>query len=274
MKSTHKILILHDLCTTGKAALMNMLPVFSAMQMEACPLPTMLLSMPTGGFRAPITHSIPLAYIQTCVDQYVAEKIEFSAIFVGYLGNENMAMAAQYLIQHFPEVPIFFDPIMGDSGHYYSNFGSAYRDLLLPLTKHTHIMFPNITELCLLSQRKYQDTHTKEELVAMCQQFETPIIVITGVCTKQGMQGVALWKDETLELIALKYEAENYHGTGDVFAAVVVSYYLHGHTLSDCIELAHDFVRQCIRRSTAMNENKREGVRLEQCLKLLLHDTK
>ena len=45
-----RVLLIHDLCSVGKAAMMNMIPVLSVMGMEVCPLPTMLLSTHTGGF--------------------------------------------------------------------------------------------------------------------------------------------------------------------------------------------------------------------------------
>ena len=39
-----RMLLIHDLCSVGKAAMMNMIPVLSVMGIEVCPLPTMLLS--------------------------------------------------------------------------------------------------------------------------------------------------------------------------------------------------------------------------------------
>ena len=272
MKSNHKVLILHDLCTTGKAALTNMLPVLSVMQIEVCPLPTMLLSAPTGGKQPPAIHTISLAYIQDCANQYIEENIEFSAIFIGYLGNEEMVMAAQYLMQKFQEVPIFFDPIMGDAGNYYSNFGEDYKKKLVTLMPYTNILLPNITELYLLSGHDYQNEQTKEELTAICQQLKIETIVITGVCMQENTRGVALWNASSLTFIELNYEEEHYHGTGDLFASVLLGNYVNGHAISKCINRAHAFVLQCIRTSKAMHISKREGLRIEHSLRTLLND--
>ena len=49
MRPVKKVALLHDLCGVGKAALMNMMPILSVMGMEACPIPTILLSTHTGG---------------------------------------------------------------------------------------------------------------------------------------------------------------------------------------------------------------------------------
>ena len=49
MRPVKKVALLHDLCGVGKAALTNMVPVLSVMGIEACPIPTILLSTHTGG---------------------------------------------------------------------------------------------------------------------------------------------------------------------------------------------------------------------------------
>ena len=48
MRPVKKVALLHDLCGVGKAALTNMVPVLSVMGIEACPIPTILLSTHTG----------------------------------------------------------------------------------------------------------------------------------------------------------------------------------------------------------------------------------
>ena len=46
-KPIQRAAILHDLCTVGKAAMTNILPVLSVLGVEACPVPTMVLSTHT-----------------------------------------------------------------------------------------------------------------------------------------------------------------------------------------------------------------------------------
>jgi len=269
MKENHRVLILHDLCTTGKAALTNMLPVLSVLEVEVCPLPTMLLSMPTGGKSAPKTCHISKQYIQDCVDQYIEEGMLFSAIFIGYLGNEEMVSAAKYLMQQFLDIPIFFDPIMGDAGRYYSNFDKAYKDSLFTLISSADILLPNVTELCLLSGEEYKSEQTKEELIAMCKKIGAQEAIITSVCMKSGVRGVALWQGERIEVIELTYETSEYHGTGDLFASVLLGKYVNGVTWTKSIACAHEFVRQCIQISKKMQVPKTQGLRIEKSLKNL-----
>ena len=68
MRPVKKIALLHDMCGVGKAALTNMMPILSVMGVEACPIPTMLLSTHTGGYDSPAVVQIPGAYIRSCAD--------------------------------------------------------------------------------------------------------------------------------------------------------------------------------------------------------------
>ena len=269
MGPAKRVLVLHDLCTTGKVALTNIIPVLSVMKINVAPLPTILLSHPTGGKTTPIIHSIPIEYIKGCVDQFIQERTVFSAVFIGYLGNTAMVEAAKYLISNFHDIPIFFDPIMGDGGKYYSNFNVTYKNLLCSLQSSVSIMTPNITELCLLTDTSYQVNFSKDELMLMCQKLKAPTAVVTGV-SMDNRHGVILWQNQAVEFIELDYENSTYHGTGDLFAGVLIGNYLHGHSLAKCIYQAHKFVCDCIQKSKELNLDTLEGLAVEQSLSTLL----
>ena len=52
-KPIKRVAAIHDLCGVGKAALTNVIPVLSMLEIEVCPIPTMILSTHTGGFNIP-----------------------------------------------------------------------------------------------------------------------------------------------------------------------------------------------------------------------------
>ena len=99
MRPVKKIALLHDICGVGKAAMMNMTPILSMMGIEACPIPTVLLSTHTGGYGTPAIYHVPGEYIRTCADHYKKENITFDAIFVGYLGNVDVIDSDIYYIK-------------------------------------------------------------------------------------------------------------------------------------------------------------------------------
>ena len=49
-KPIKRALIIHSLCTIGKASLTNIIPIISIRGIEACPIPTLMLSSHSGGF--------------------------------------------------------------------------------------------------------------------------------------------------------------------------------------------------------------------------------
>ena len=81
MKPVKKVALLHDLCGVGKAAMTNMLPVLSVMGIEACPIPTMLLSTHTGGYGKPAVARISPEYIKGCADHYCEQNVKFDMIW-------------------------------------------------------------------------------------------------------------------------------------------------------------------------------------------------
>ena len=87
----------------------NMLPVLSVMGIEACPIPTMLLSTHTGGYGKPAVARISPEYIKGCADHYCEQNVKFDMIFIGYLGNEELAESVLYLVYCFTEaMGVFF----------------------------------------------------------------------------------------------------------------------------------------------------------------------
>lgn len=158
MRPVKKIALLHDICGVGKAAMMNMTPILSMMGIEACPIPTVLLSTHTGGYGTPAIYHVPGEYIRTCADHYKKENITFDAIFVGYLGNVDVIDSVIYFISQFPDTKVILDPIMGDHGKYYSNFDESYGTSMRRLLPYSDVILPNLTEMYLLAEKEYQIT--------------------------------------------------------------------------------------------------------------------
>ena len=163
-----KIALLHDLCGVGKAALTNMMPVLSVMEIEVCPIPTMLLSTHTGGYGKPASIKIPGSYIRECADHFRSQHVEFDAIFVGYLGHTDTIDAVIYFLEQFPGTRVIMDPIMGDHGAYYQNFDESYGIALRRLLPYADIILPNLTECFLLTGHPYQITGDHRSVLGLC----------------------------------------------------------------------------------------------------------
>jgi len=274
MKPIKKAALLHDLCGTGKAALTNMLPILSVMGIEACPLPTMLLSTHTGGYGIPAVQKIPAEYIRACADHYKREGITFDVIFIGYLGDISMVEAIQHFVLSFPDTKVIMDPIMGDHGRYYSNFSPEYSRAISALLPAADILLPNLTECCLLLDIPFKPDFPASELKGICSslrdRFDAKDIIVTSVAAGGRKKGIVLCEGENFAILDNTYIDCEYHGTGDAFDGVFVGEYLTGRSLIECVRKAHDFVYECIRESNKYEYAGREGLLIEKNLHMLV----
>ena len=268
-----KVALLHSLCSVGKASLTNMIPVLSTMGVEVCPIPTVMLSTHTGGYGIPARQAVDANYIRACADHYRANDITFDAIFVGYLGCVNMTSSVQYFLEQFPEALVILDPIMGDHGKLYSGLTPDYATEFLSLCSYANIIVPNLTEASLLTGIAYDENNTKDYLELLCNALHNTgveHVIITGIPSADGKKGIALSSNLELELLFLEGEPADFHGTGDVFDAVLTGEYMQGAPLKECIMKAHEFARRCIQESIAACKPEREGIQLESNLSRLV----
>lgn len=273
MKPVKKALLLHDMCGVGKAALTNMLPVLGAMEIEACPIPTVLLSTHTGGYGRPAVYPVPADYICRCADHYASQKICFDIIFIGYIGTNETADAVQYFLSRFPDTPVIMDPIMGDHGNFYSNFGPEYLEAVKKLLPAADILLPNLTEACLLSDMSYDENYLPEKLQDICSVLDPDhkkSVVITSVPAVKGEKAIAVYEKDTLQIFRFPNAGRDYHGSGDIFDAVFTGNYLKGLPLNTCVNRAHDFVSECIRESMKYDYEEKEGLLIEKTMARLV----
>ena len=107
-----RILTVQDISCVGKCSLTVALPIISAMGVEAAVLPTAVLSTHTQfsgfTFRDLTDDMIPIA------DHWKKEKIDFSAIYTGYLGSEKQIDIVAGIFDDFGEkdTKIVVDPAM------------------------------------------------------------------------------------------------------------------------------------------------------------------
>lgn len=273
MKPMKKIAILHSLCAVGKASLTNMLPIFSTMGIEACPIPTVLLSTHTGGYGLPARQSVSGEYIRACAEHYRDNGIQFDAIFVGYLGSEEMVSAVQYFLAQFPKAFVILDPIMGDHGTFYATLDQDYARAFRKLCAYVNVILPNVTEACFLAEKTYKACISEDVLKEMCDRLHddgVQTVIMTSVQTEKIKRGILISSNETMELLEINVEPIEFHGTGDVFAAVLIGAYLQGCTWKESAQKAHGFVCECLRESGESGYEKRDGLLLERKLSLLV----
>ena len=275
-KPIKRAAVIHDLCGIGKAALTNVIPVLATMGIEACPIPTIILSTHTGGFNKPAIVNLE-GYISQAVKHYKEEEINFEGIFVGYLGSIENINETLILLEavNKENSMVIFDPIFGDNGHFYSNFDKSYSDNLKEVAKYAHVMTPNFTEACILANEEISDEINEEELLRVSRILHglgCENIIITSVPLKDKNKiGTSIYngKKDLIDLVICDRLEKSYPGTGDIFTSVLTGSLLNGFDLKESTRKSCAFVEKAIKISNQFDYPTKEGVLLEKALRSL-----
>jgi len=274
-----RVIAVNDLSGFGKVSLTEAIPVFSAMGVEVCPLPTAVLSTHTYQFQnytfCDLTEEMP-----KILDHWQSIGIKFDGICTGYMGSaRQIEIISEFIKEQKKEGFLtVIDPVLGDND--LSDAETVYYDRMNDLlcsmrefVKLADVITPNLTEACLLLDQKYPKGPVSEdellEIMNRLSAFGPQKVAVTSVMTgKDKMTVGVLDKTEGKSAIFdCSYVARPFHGTGDIFAAVLTGALLRGGNMLDATELAVDFVREAIKETMTHKEIKIEhGAVFEPCL--------
>lgn len=187
MRMVKKIAVINDLSGFGRCSLTAAISVLSVMGVQACPLPTAILSGQTG---------YPSFYCDDYTEkmEYFRQEWEkmdvaFDGIYTGYVADEaQISQIFRFLdtFYHKKQMPggsaakkaagvnetalpgsrpfLLVDPVMGDEGRVYKMFTPQLLEQMKRLAAQADIITPNLTELCLLTGRDFhQVKHAAED---------------------------------------------------------------------------------------------------------------
>ena len=152
---TKKIAVINDLSGFGRCSLTAAISVISAMGIQACPLPTAILTAQTG---------YPHYYLDDYTDKMDIYRQEwqkmgqhFDGIYTGFVASEAQIDQIFHFIDTFYTSDTFLlvDPVMGDDGIKYDMFTPKLLEKMNALVGEADIITPNLTELCLLTDADY-----------------------------------------------------------------------------------------------------------------------
>ena len=159
-----KIAVLNDLSGLGKCSLTAAIPVISVMGVQACPLPTAVLSAQTG-FPS-YYYDDYTEHMEEIMDQW--EKMDFrpDGIYTGFLAGDDQAEMALEFIERFADADtrILTDPILGDNGMEYPIYTEALCEKMRQLAEKASMITPNLTEALLLLYGKEEMQYMAERI--------------------------------------------------------------------------------------------------------------
>ena len=280
-----KIAVLNDLSGMGKCSLTAAIPVISVMGIQACPLPTAVLSAQTG---------FPSYYCDDYTDRMDAimeewKKMDFypDGIYTGFLADARQADKAVEFIEQFAkeDTKILIDPVMGDNGEEYPIYTEALCEKMRFLVRRATVITPNLTEALLLlygAQRahvlwkelslmdeerllKFTESTGKE----LSKEFDTEV-VITGIDlpARENHQeiGNLICKDGVQTWVSTVKEGGSYSGTGDLFASVLSAGMVKGIDTVDSVHTAVKFLAKGIHDAVVEGTDRNEGICFERYL--------
>ncbi len=272
--------VINDLSSLGRCSLAADLAVLPAMGIEACPLPTAVLTAQTGYPKYRMENFADKMSHYTTHWQEL--EVSFSGILSGYFTCPEEIIATEQFLDVFQQqgVPYLCDPVLGDNGHVYRGFTEETIKGLQRLATRASVLTPNLTEFCFLTETplaavKEKLAHPKEAFAYLQQQakkFSQQRIVITGIHYKENQQDKItnlVLEDTTATPVVSDYLGGSYSGTGDLFAAVLLGGLLQGRTLVETVRLAGTFIACAIKDAQKENTPYNDGVNYESYLEML-----
>lgn len=280
-----RIITVQDISCVGKCSLTVALPIISAMGVEACVLPTAVLSTHTAfkGF----TFRDLTSDISPICEHWKNEKIHYDAIYTGYLGSFEQLDLMHKLISDFggKDTLTIVDPCMADNGKLYPGFTQEFAFAMAKLCGKADVIVPNMTEASYMLGIEYKESGYDEDYIVdmlkSLAKLGAKKIVLKGIeftenqkslSKVKGKIGIASYDSETdtVSWYFHKKMPQSFHGTGDIFASVLTGALMRGLSLQKAYSLAADYVVESIKETLSHKDYNWYGVDFEAAMPYLV----
>lgn len=280
-----RIAVINDLSGLGKCSLTAAIPVLSVMGVQACPLPTAILSNQTG--YESYYYDDYTKHMDAYTDEWSKRGLTLDGIYTGFLGSELQAEKILRFIDVFqkPDTLLLVDPVMGDSGHTYDIYTETFGTQMKRLVQRADIITPNLTELCILTDTDYSSLTARsgapdylETIAAIGQKLLAQgikTVIITGILYQSPTDREKRYYNLVLEEnavtpISSAIHGGSYSGTGDLLASVVCAGMVRGDSALESVRRAVHFLETALAETANEQIPKNDGINFEPYLQLLL----
>ena len=279
-----QILLINDVVGYSHVGMVAMMPILTYLGHPTYNLPTALVSntLDYGKFNVLETTD----YMRGTIPVWRQLGFHFDAVCTGLMFSEAQAhLVADYCMQlHADGTTIFVDPIMGDGGRLYNGISPRHVELMQRMVSVADLIFPNYTEACYLTGMPYKEEGMSWQ--EACEMLDALVAIGTksALITSATVEGhhcvvgrrsdkpLAGFEQNIAEGAYFRLDYEEipvaFHGTGDIFSAVLIGHLLKGEPLKTSTQTAMTVVSQLIDRNRDLPDKCR-GIPIEQCLDLL-----
>ena len=203
--------------------------------------------------------------------------LKFDGICTGFLGSAKQIEIVKAFIRDFntDNTIVVIDPVMGDNGRLYQTFSPEFPFKMKELCKNADIITPNVTEACLMLAEEYKTPpYTKEYIESLLLKLSkicSGTVVLTGCCLNEKEQGAAAYSniEDKISFFSCPKIPGMYHGTGDIFASVFVSFMVLGKGMEKSLKAAVEFTCRAIENTQQNRPELWYGVNFEGVLPYL-----
>lgn len=270
MKRQKRIALVNDITGFGRCSVTVELPLISAMKIQACPLPTAILSVHTGF----PNHYLDdyTARMEPYIKSWEVNGLAFDGICTGFLGSAEQIAIVLDFIHRFkgPETRVMVDPVMGDYGKLYPSYTQEMCDKMRSLLGVADLVTPNLTEACQLLDIPYPTDGivTDDELCEMAEALAArgpKQVVITGLHEGDTIKNF-LYEDGKMAIVRAPKIGGDRSGSGDAFAAIVAASLIRGEELEAAVQKAASFISRCLAYALELDLPWNYGLPFEEYL--------
>lgn len=282
-----KIALINDISSLGRCSLTVSLPIVSVLGLQACPIPSAVLTAQTG-FEGFSMFEFP-QLIADAIGHFSSLDISFEGILTGFMPSASVMKSAERFIKSFREGKdgkkafVLVDPVMADGGKLYSSYTKEMCDGVKGLVRLANAVTPNLSEACLLSGEYYNEVaaitdkeRLKSKIHGICVKISScgpHIVAVTG-CERGEYIHTFLYnaEDESFfETVSCKYGV-GYSGTGDIFASLLFSSIVKGVSAEKSLKLACEFIGRASKSAFESGTARNYGTDFERCLPWLAEE--
>lgn len=234
-----RVIAMSSFVAHGGVGLRAILAAMSHAAIDVVALPTIVLSSHLGHglIAGPVLAASEIARMADALDASGALRAD--AVLTGFLPTPAHVAVAADLIARVraanPHVLVLVDPILGDDpGGLYIDAAAAaaLRDTLVPIAD---LVTPNRFELSFLSG---VDVSDQASAVKAARHLNVPAVIATSVPSSSARLENLLIEGDDVMSVPVDRAAVAAHGTGDLFAACLLSVLLHGQTRAQALHHA------------------------------------
>ncbi len=270
-----KAAVINDLSGFGKCSLTATIPILSVMGIQACPMPTAVLTNQTGyknHYCIDLTNEL-----RRYEEIWSVNGESFDGIYSGFFSDLNQVDIVFEFMQRFrnDNTIVLVDPVMGDEGNLYSMYSNECCKKICSLAKSADIITPNLTELCILTDTDFNELMSKSDddcfpeiicdIAKKAVFHNSQKVVVTGIKSNGYIINATLSNGD-FGFSRSKCYGGSFSGTGDIFASIVFASMLNGKSLVSASKKAARFIEKATKDTVKESYDRNDGINFEKFL--------